>query len=719
MLTSTVAITRDAHSLRLQWLNNIEVTFTLEGETQSSRVLGIRDVIIQGVPLRNPAKLWRPVIATPEGVHYAAFILKEVVEEEDGTVRVVTDAIGIHTCIQEEQDEYLCDVLTLPSSDVPLVDRFEWVLAPSSLALEERAFAGFSFRYHFTSADGRKIYRIFDDATWEIGGQVEGNTLLLQGQVNPPVTALRREDYYTTACNYYGAEMRGVMGKPERISMQRLPRIGTLQAFDFLAHARGILFNLYDPVMEVFTIVQKEAGEDLLHIMDELRRPLASDFETHPKHILFTPLKKALPLDEVKNIWTRAHDFVHERERSRAGIAPSPVMPRVWIPQFSKDKVKLDGEWIPRLDTMDYMADRILPRWAEMGVKEICMHSIWTSDYTLDRFKYKQQTGMHGGLYVGSICCVRDRVIDPIWGGEAGVARFTARAHELGMAVQLWWATHLSRRAPIYAERPDFMMLARDGHANGGGYGHLSIITMNLANPDCLEWEFQKLKAVYESTGVDGFFHDSYGNMTFLPMAYNDPQRTGQQLAFEELLRRLQAIGLKTMTIEGMGPFGVGHFGMNLLPKKADKAHGYQNALDWWLGHEDMLIGLNMGIGQRVWPGQAKKTREFAFRAIAAGGRFGFTQHEKPFEMWSGWLKELNRLHARIAPVTGHRTLLPKDRGILWEQDGRQLLFTFRAFPYAVPNGMQVSRITPDGEMPMPVNDSVLHAHAWTVYQLR
>jgi hypothetical protein len=240
-----------------------------------------------------------------------------------------------------------------------------------------------------------------------------------------------------------------------------------------------------------------------------------------------------------------------------------------------------------------------------------------------------------------------------------------------------------------------------------------------LANPECLEWEFSKLKAVFGATGIDGFFHDSYGNMSFLPVAYNDPQRLGQQAAFETLQRRLQAIGLKTMTIEGMGPFGVGHFGMSLLPSEVtEKTGGYQNALDWWIGQEDMLVGLNMGIGQGLWPGREKLAKAFAFRAIAAGGRFGFTQHERPFEMWRGWLKALNQMHARIAPVQGRRTLLPGDRGVLWEDDGRQLLFTFKSFVQAIPAGAAVTQVTADGESQVTVANGMLRTKGMAVYRI-
>jgi len=708
-------VVRHDDALQLQWANGVEIIVALAGDA----VQGIRHVRAHGMELRNPHKLWRPVVMTPDGIDYREFRLAEVAADADGAIRLHTDAVGVQRYLQEEHDEYLCDMLALPSDDAPVIDRFTWEFRPSALELGGHRWAGVAFRYRFSSA-ARKIARIFDDCTWEIGGQVQGNTLLLQGQINPPVTELRVEKYFTTACNYYGAEMRGILGKPARVSMQRLPRIATLQPFDFLAHARGLLLNYFDPVMEVFTVVQKDAGEDMLHVFDELRTPLSGQVATPAKHILFAPLPAPLALEEVKNVWHRALTFVHDRERARAGIEPSPVVPRVWIPQVAKDAVRVEGRSVRRPEMLDYMADRILPRWAEMGVKEICTHSLWVSDYTVDRKASKDDTGMHGALIVSGICCVRVHEIAPLWGGVEAVARFTRRAHELGMQVQLWWATHLSVRAPIFAERPDFMMIASDGLPNGGGYGHQTTITLNLANPDCLEWEFGKVKAVHEATGIDGFFHDSYGNMSFLPIAYNDPQRRGQQAALEQLVSRMQRLGLKTFAVEGVGPFGVGHFGMDLLPVPGKKHAGhYQCALDWWIGHEDMMFGLNMGIGQRLWQGGDRRTaREFAFRCMAGGGRFGFTQYQGIFEMWEGWLADLQRLHARIAPVGGRRRLLPGDRGVLWEQPGGQLLFTFAPLPQQVPAGATATRITPDGEVAATVADGVLQAQPWSVYRL-
>ncbi len=710
------AIRRSSTSLQITWPNGVAVTFSLD----HGQVLGIRNVLANKIPLRNPGKLWRPLFNTPTGIHYSRFEFAGLRAATDGTVTLSATAIGTAGGIQEEQDEYLGDIINLALPDTPVRDHFEWELKPSALTLDGHDFAGFSYRYRYLGKQGRQIYRLFDDATWEIGGHVAGNTLLLQGEVNPPATELKKDQFFTTACNYYGAEMTAFMTEPKRVSFQRLPRIGTLQAFDFLAHKKGALLGLFTPVEEVLSVLQKAVGEDALHIMDELRRPLSDSFESHPKHILFhAPEPAAWSREDQRNLWARAYDFVHDGVRRRYRVKPSPVQPRIWIPQVSTNTFTLDGQTYPREKNLFAFADRRMDIWADMGVKEICLHSIWHSDYTEDRLTFKDQSGMHGGLAVGSICNVRVHEVAPLWGGTEALAYFVQKAHARGIQVQVWWASHLSRRAPIFKERPDFMLMARDGLPNGGGFGHQSLITVDLNNKDCFAWMLDKLVTLHKQTGFDGLFHDSYGNMTFLPMHYADPLRRGQQDAYARFVHHLQQAGVKTFTVEGIGPLGVGHFGMNLLPKSGKLTKGYQCALNWWLGQEDMIYGLNMGISANQWTDFEPGPQEFSFRCLAAGGRFGMTGYDADrTERWTGWMKDLNLIHGQFSPLTGRRTLLPDDRGALWQEKKNTLLFAFRPFTQIVKPGTRVVQIGPAGETEIVVTGGQFLTQPWTVYRL-
>jgi hypothetical protein len=699
--------------LRVSVGDRTDIVFAMDGD----HLLGIRDVRQDGVPLRNPRALWRPLIATPDGISYVQFILKGIRQTAGGGLVVRLDAIGAHTGIIEEQDEYLGDVVNLSPPDQPVRDRLEWIFSPDRLSLDGQDFSGFSFRYRFVSHAGRAIRRIFDDATWEIGGKVAGNTLLLQGEVNPPVTALTREGYFTTACNYYPPALRGKQGPPRRVSFQRLPRLGTIQAFDYLTHDRGTLLGLFAPGADVLSVVQKETGEDWLHVLDEWRGPLSAAFETTPKRILFRPAEGDGKRESQRNLWVRAYDLVHEGVRQHYGVARSPVQPRIWIPQVADEHFVLDGQTFPRAELLRVLADRRMDTWADMGVKEICTHSLWTSDYTVDRKAFKDQHGMHGGLYVGSICNVRAFTIDPLWGGPEALAYFTDAAHRRGIQVQVWWATHMSRRADIFTRRPDFMLLARDGLPNGGGFGHQSIITFDLNNPEAFDWMAAQVAAVQRQTGFDGVFHDSYGNMTFLPINHADPLRRGQQDAYGRLVRTLQESGIRTFTVEGMGPLGTGHFAITPVSPTTPPARPFQFNLNWWLGQEDMTYGLNLGIGLGPWSGRPDPLQS-AFRCLAGGGRLCLSGRDGITEIWTGRLRDLNRIHARLGTLTGRRILLPEDQGVCWERDGGDtLLFAFRRFVADAPAGTTVTEETGDGPRPVKVTGGRFTARPGTVYR--
>lgn len=714
----TVDIQQAPGELRVFWPNGSGVTFELDVDD----VLGVRAVEAEGVALRNTDTLWRPLLRTPEGVHYTRFVLKEARVETDGAVVVTAAAVGYRSFLREELDEYIGDMLEMDTGEGEVRDEFQWCFSPSHFDLDGREFDGFSYSYRFVSSSpARRVYRIFDFATWEIGGALGGNTLLFQGQLNPPVTDLAVDQHFTTACNYYGAEMQGVMGPEDRVSIQRLPRFATIQAFDFLVHDEGVLFNLYEPLEEVFSVLQSQQGENRLHFVDELRGDLSADFSTHPKHVLFHRLEVPLLKEEARNLWLRAYDRVHDAIRARHGIERSYVLPRVWTPQVEHDVFRVYDEDVPRERALYHLGDTVLPVWEEMGVKEICTPSLWVSDYTVDRLKTKEEHhGLQGNLVVSGICCVRVHEIDELWGGTDALAYFVKKAHRYGMKVQLWWASHLSRRAPIFAERPDFMLTARDGLPNGGGFGHDVLITLDLNNEDCFEWEYQRLKAVYEATGIDGLFHDSYGNLTFLPLNFADETRRGQQVAMERLMQRLQALGMSSFSLEGIGALGTGHFGMNLANTDPEAQGQYQNALDWWIGQEDMLYGLNLGMEQPHWTGRDEDAREFSFRAIANGGRFGFSGLHGNVELWCGWIKEHNQILAQVNPLAGRRTLLPNDEGVLWEiADGRRVLFAFRPHTLLAGSDAEITRVTASAALPLGSREDGIEAQAGEVYTWR
>jgi hypothetical protein len=133
-----------------------------------------------------------------------------------------------------------------------------------------------------------------------------------------------------------------------------------------------------------------------------------------------------------------------------------------------------------------------------------------------------------------------------------------------------------------------------------------------------------------------------------------------------------------------------------------------------------MVYGLNMGIKATEWDGRQEESRRFAFRCMAGGGRFGFVRTEGGMQVFTGWLRDMNRLHARLAPLRGKRTLLPRGRGVMWEHaDGTQTLFAFTQFDLPVERNRAVFRVTGDGETPVAPGKGGLTVKPGQVYKMR
>lgn len=129
-----------------------------------------------------------------------------------------------------------------------------------------------------------------------------------------------------------------------------------------------------------------------------------------------------------------------------------------------------------------------------------------------------------------------------------------------------------------------------------------------------------------------------------------------------------------------------------------------------------MVIGLNMGVGAKMWEDQSR-ARAFAFRCLASGGRFGFTDYEGGVEVWRGWWRDMNQMHGRLGPIEGQRELLEGDRGVVWRRGADRLLFAYGAFEFAV-GSMKVCKVNGQGEQAVSTADGTLRTEPLTVYRL-
>ena len=156
-----------------------------------------------------------------------------------------------------------------------------------------------------------------------------------------------------------------------------------------------------------------------------------------------------------------------------------------------------------------------------------------------------------------------------------------------------------------------------------------------------------------------------------------------------------------------------------LRPKNGKLSRDFQCALNWWIGHEDMVYGMNFGVGVKPWDGDDPNAQEFSFRCLANGGRFGFTQYTGFIETWKGWVRDQNLVHGQIIPLVGRRTILPNDQGVLWRKDdGEEILFSFRSFSHSLESRQSVARITAAGERSIKLSGDSFVTQPLSVYRL-
>ena len=134
----------------------------------------------------------------------------------------------------------------------PFADIVEWRLRPETLILEGVAYEGFSYALRFRS-NKRSIHQILMVGTWELGGRATGNTLLYQGQVNPPVYTCAKNTTFTTAC----WRQLGDVGKPDGYSFQFSSRYSPIQCFDFQHGPAGCLYGYWPEFVAVKSLLQK------------------------------------------------------------------------------------------------------------------------------------------------------------------------------------------------------------------------------------------------------------------------------------------------------------------------------------------------------------------------------------------------------------------------------------------------------------------------------
>lgn len=684
-------------------------------------VAGIGAVEVAGVALRNGGQPIRPWIRSLSGYDYAQFRLDTIEIGDDGASVIVRMAArGVPRLEMPYGDQYSVNLFQVSLADKPVEDRLELMLSPSALTLDGVAYRGLAYRWAFTS-DTQKIHRLGTLATWEIGGQATGNTILSQGQVTPAAHRFEPDSHFTSAC----LQSLQRFGDPTAMSFQLGPRWGVHQCFDFLAHDKGTLLGCWTEKHDTRSFVQRNPGEDIVFVLDMQHWKAAASVSTAAKHILFAPADvDGMPEHVARNRWKAAYDHCTENIRSLFNIRKSRPAAERTIPygqRLREDGVfemRVGNRWMPSRDWLAGLAEHHLPRLAEQGIKRVITEPIVESDPTERGLICKLgESGLHTDLNVGSVCCVHRYLPAEFFGGMKAWRQFCETAHALGMEVGHWIGPHLAHHAPILQEHPDWAVKGFNTLQSSGGYPNFELAVLNWNTP-VRKWILDDLKRMRDEGGLDYVWFDSFANLGMIPVDYAQEMETNT-FAMMEFIADLQDIGVPTITVEGMSP--VAASAAHIMDHGPDHDGGVQwiagqNSWSWYEENEDMLYGQQ----PRTW---------------AHGNRDEENLHHRLFRCLANdcvpEIKELTPSTGPVKPRTRaafsifekvrldmvQRELLPDGRGVLWHNGNRRVLFAFSAFDQPVPVIATVECLTQnESTQSPPTGNGLLSAAAWSVY---
>ncbi len=681
---------------------------TIELLLDDSRLRGLGEIRIEGVPVRAGTIPLTPVVETAEGVDYREYLLKEVREEGDAVV-LVTAAVGTQELFGEWRDEYDFQMAWPKIQPERCEDRLEWILRPESLQLDGVAYNGFSYALRYFSEE-RQVHLITMQATWELGGSAPGNTLLYQGQVNPPVHECTPGSRFSTEC----LRQLSMAGDPFGYSFQFSSRYSPVQCFDFQYGEEGCLLGYWPEFVSVHSLIQKNPDEEIVFVLDKYWFPQAKETTLPRKCILRTlPPPERVQKHWAHDCWQRALDHAQGIARAAYSIPKTYVVPEVGTPY--EPSLDAAGKLLMHINGQDYPPDRVLYVWGDMlkdlaaqGVRRIFPEVMAESDITEAGYRYKLQSGIHGDMKVSSTCQVWRYRCAEFWGGWDAWEYFYEKGKEAGLEIGHWCGLHLSCNAPIFEEHPEFICRHVNTRPHAGGYAFNLCFGLNWNQAG--EWMLEQW-AEWKEHGLDYIFFDSMGNIGLLGTDFShdmEPNAPG----IAQFIGELAKLGVKAFTVEGIGPFGAGRFGLSdnkAEDKPASEAVAGQNDWSWWIGNEDMLVDCLPMLHAHPERTDEELQQQF-FRVIANRGLASVY----PI---ADWVRSLWHTYNALSPLMVRRSLLPQGRGVHWTGGEAEVLFAYQAFDHPLPAGARVEKIV--GGQAQPVSaGAMLCTEPYTVYRL-
>lgn len=682
-----------------------QVTFgngvSLDLVTEGGALLGIGEVRAGGVALRSGRRPMFVEIRTPDARRLCDWRIEQR-EATDAGLRLVLAANVengglMDWMVHAVRNRYNTADWTegpRPAEGT----RLELEVVPVCRTIGPRDYVGLRYQYRYAS-QALPIYKILDRGTWEPGGSALGSEFWMRSCFVPSIVRM------TSAAQHYSTEW--YLGEVQNPNIfQFLPLQTELQGFTFTACDAGILLTWATEVAHVRSLFEKPRGSTELVHWHEHCGDLGPERATAPMEVLWS----AGPADRVgrANACEAVRELVHETLHRQLGMRRERVTTHGMIEEWG----------LPDIDRYTRLG---VPKLLDAGMKvlELANHfennmNVWNAS---------------------NMCCTVDyKVAESV--GADNLRRLCDAARAGGARVEMWGNTSVSSLTFIFdldrrldRGQPDRVrFLPREGSimeafekaeqpwvrnpSNAIEADHYTPVfcVMNLRDPAVRAYWLRRWKEAHDEVGLAGIFLDSSFNLSsdkfhFLQNA-EVGRRTGatadqtdllghfrpareppqailsQYRAHLDLMVEMQRIGYEYCN-EDLGVFGIHRHGPGVA-MRLDNLPLWAECLAEFNVPEIEKAGADAdevffkGLAYRmVWIVHWDIQRDrLSWRQSGWRGEF---DSPRP------WHLDVLRAFAEVTDRMRNREILPDERGVVYEHEGRRVLWAFQDF--ALPLG--------------------------------
>jgi hypothetical protein len=520
--------------MAIQKTIRFENGLSLRLTTSGRRFLGIGEVRAGRTLLRSPELPWTVYTESETGIRFAEFELQAVHRAADETTTIVFSGTGQWMPRIQGADAMGDARIKTRRVEAP-VATFRWTFRPIIETIAENTWVGLAMQVAVKSP-GNPVNWLIEDATWEIGGEAAGCTLIQQDISTADLEqAVAADSEFSTIEKFHKDG-----GQEEIHPMDMMPRSGGAAICDFQVK-NGVAMCLFAEHPGLTRArLEKIADENVIHYTDRPFFPLTEKAQAPERKLLVYRQKTPLQKHEWRNLWLDCFTEVRRRICSSYGFnleVPRPeVHAHLWDP-FLKE---LGARWTDALR-------EALPEYQRLGYKDIFTHGVWES-VTSD-----ESPGIEG-----NICCPYAFRYAEQFGGNAVMKKLTKRAHELGLALFQWFGFQFSNYAPIWKKHPEWLLREANGDPWDGAY---QILWCGRMRSEFRQHVLDQIRKVRDSVGLDGVFWDSYHNLGLTCVDWQAPDQAPQADEIWKLQVELQRHGYR-QRCEAITVFGVSSVGM-------------------------------------------------------------------------------------------------------------------------------------------------------------